>query len=62
VRAHIDLDGPPVNDSFGHGAGDAILAEVGDRLRSIVSPADLVVRLGGDEFCIRATPPGWTRS
>jgi len=50
---YIDLDGfKPVNDRFGHSAGDAILAAVGDRLRMIVSPADLVARLGGDEFCI----------
>jgi len=50
---YIDLDGfKPVNDSFGHGAGDAILTEVGDRLRTIASPGDLVARLGGDEFCI----------
>ena len=50
---YVDLDGfKPVNDSFGHGAGDAILAEVGDRLRSIVSADDLVARLGGDEFCV----------
>jgi len=50
---YIDLDGfKPVNDSFGHGAGDVILAEVGDRLRATVLPSDLVARLGGDEFCI----------
>ncbi len=50
---YIDLDGfKPVNDSFGHGAGDAILAAVGDRLRMTVAVGDLVARLGGDEFCI----------
>jgi len=50
---YIDLDGfKPVNDSFGHGAGDAILAAVGDRLRAAVASTDIVARMGGDEFCI----------
>ncbi len=50
---YIDLDGfKPVNDSFGHGAGDSILAEIGDRLRAAAASTDLVARLGGDEFCI----------
>lgn len=53
---YIDLDGfKPVNDSYGHRAGDAILAAVGDRLRSVAGPTDEVARLGGDEFCVLRT-------
>lgn len=41
-----------VNDRFGHAAGDAVLVEVGRRIRQEVRGADLVVRMGGDEFGI----------
>jgi diguanylate cyclase (GGDEF)-like protein len=51
----VDLDGfKPVNDSFGHAAGDAVLAEIGERLRQVI-PAEgdeLVARVGGDEFLL----------
>lgn len=57
----IDLDGfKPVNDRFGHRAGDQVLAEVGKRLASTVRDTDVVGRLGGDEFVLilegRLTP------
>jgi diguanylate cyclase (GGDEF)-like protein/PAS domain S-box-containing protein len=49
----IDLDDfKRVNDLFGHAAGDAVLAELGERLRHAVRPADTVARLGGDEFVV----------
>ncbi|MFH6784687.1 MULTISPECIES: putative bifunctional diguanylate cyclase/phosphodiesterase [Methylobacterium] len=47
----VDLDGfKPVNDTHGHGAGDAVLQETARRLREVVGEAGTVARLGGDEF------------
>lgn len=40
----------PVNDIYGHLAGDIVLAEVGRRLREVARQSDLLFRLGGDEF------------
>jgi diguanylate cyclase (GGDEF)-like protein/PAS domain S-box-containing protein len=41
-----------VNDTLGHKAGDTILAEAGNRLAQSLGPADVVSRLGGDEFTV----------
>jgi diguanylate cyclase (GGDEF)-like protein/PAS domain S-box-containing protein len=52
----LDLDYfKTVNDSFGHATGDALLVQVGTRMRSVLRENDLLARLGGDEFAIMLT-------
>jgi diguanylate cyclase (GGDEF)-like protein len=49
----LDLDDfKVVNDTHGHLAGDAVLAEVGERLRSVARSADVACRIGGEEFAV----------
>jgi diguanylate cyclase (GGDEF)-like protein len=50
---YIDLDGfKPVNDRFGHAAGDAMLQAVAATLSRNVRASDVVARLGGDELAV----------
>lgn len=53
VLALFDLDGFKLyNDSFGHPAGDALLARLGGRLAVTVGERGRAYRVGGDEFCV----------
>jgi len=55
LLAIYDLDGfKSYNDTFGHPAGDALLARLGAKLATVPGPGGDVYRLGGDEFCLLA--------
>ena len=52
---YLDLDRfKPVNDTFGHLAGDGLLREVAERITATVAPSDFAARIGGDEFAVVA--------
>jgi diguanylate cyclase (GGDEF)-like protein len=60
--ALLDLDGfKNYNDSFGHPAGDALLARLAGRLQESLDGAGQAFRLGGDEFCVIVTGDAATR-
>ena len=49
----FDLDDfKAINDRIGHLSGDAVLAEIADRVRDVVRSADIACRVGGDEFAV----------
>lgn len=53
----LDNDGfKQVNDTYGHAAGDVLLAEVARRVQAQLRPGDLAARLGGDEFAVVMAP------
>ncbi len=53
VVVFFDLDDfKKINDSLGHGVGDAVLVEIGARLGRVLRPEDTAARLGGDEFAV----------
>ena len=47
-----------VNDTYGHQAGDAVLAGVAETIKSRLRETDLLARYGGEEFCLIATAMG----
>jgi two-component system cell cycle response regulator len=59
VLALFDLNGfKEYNDSFGHPAGDELLARLGERLRITIGALGTAYRMGGDEFCVLANLNG----
>jgi diguanylate cyclase (GGDEF)-like protein len=51
--AMVDLDGfKPINDTFGHAAGDRVLEGIGSRLARAAGEGALIARTGGDEFAL----------
>lgn len=49
----FDLDGfKPINDTYGHDAGDKVIMQVGELLQSVCREDDIVIRWGGDEFIV----------
>jgi diguanylate cyclase (GGDEF)-like protein len=61
----FDLDHfKQINDTFGHLCGDAVLADVGQRMNAVLRGSDVKCRYGGEEFLILlpdTTPPGARR-
>ena len=60
VLVFIDLDDfKPINDTYGHGAGDIVLQKVAELLKANIRPHDSVGRLGGDEFAVILSRTDW---
>ena len=55
----LDVDGfKPLNDRFGHAAGDELLCDLVAQLKQLIRAQDIVARIGGDEFCVLAPETG----
>ena len=53
VLMYLDADKfKPINDEFGHAAGDFVLKEIAKHLQTLVRSGDVVARLHGDEFAV----------
>lgn len=60
VLIYIDMDAfKPINDRYGHAAGDAVLCHVASLLCDGTRDTDFAGRLGGDEFAILLTRTNW---
>ncbi len=60
VLIYVDLDAfKPVNDTFGHPAGDAVLQRVAGIISETVRDTDCIGRLGGDEFAVLLVRTSW---
>jgi diguanylate cyclase (GGDEF)-like protein len=58
MALYVDLDGlKALNDTYGHGAGDAAIRRTADVLAATTRRADVVARLGGDEFLVAGVVP-----
>lgn len=60
VLIYVDLDAfKPINDTFGHPAGDAVLQRVAWIMSETVRDTDCIGRLGGDEFAVLLVRTSW---
>jgi diguanylate cyclase (GGDEF)-like protein len=60
---YIDLDHfKEINDSFGHAAGDQLLAQIGPRIQRCLTGTDLLARIGGDELAVVLVDVGTERA
>ena len=60
AMAMVDIDHfKKFNDSYGHEAGDEVLRNVGEVLRSSFRETDIVARMGGEEFCVLLVNMAW---
>ncbi|XUY27689.1 sensor domain-containing diguanylate cyclase [Agrobacterium sp. rho-8.1] len=55
---YLDMDGfKAINDTLGHSVGDRVLHEAANRIRNVIRPEDIAVRMGGDEFAVFVPRP-----